>query len=71
MTGYEKILEDLTDRYETMIKCANKTKIKLKSEFNPIMRHKRKIFIKECIDHADIIGLCIDVIKLNMKSEES
>lgn len=54
-----------------MIKCANKTKIKLKSDFNPISRHNRKIFIKECIDHADIIGLCIDVIKLNMKSEES
>lgn len=71
MTGYEKILEDLTDRYETMIECADKTKIKLKSDFNPIRRHARKKFIKECNDHADIIGMCIDVIKLNMKSEES
>ena len=71
MTGYEKILNDLTDRYETMIECAEKTKNKLKRDFNLIRRHQRKKFIKECNDHADIIGLCIDVIKLNMESGES
>ena len=38
MTGYEKILNDLTDRYETMIECADRTKIKLKTDFNLIRR---------------------------------
>ena len=71
MTGYDKILVDLEDRRKIFLECAEKTKIKLKKDFNPIRRHQRKIFIKECKDHADIVGLCIDVIKLNMEREES
>ena len=71
MTGCDKILVDLEDRRKIFLECAEKTKIKLKKDFNPIRRHQRKIFIKECKDHADIVGLCIDVIKLNMEREES
>lgn len=71
MTGYEKILDDLTDRRNTMIKCAKETKIKLEKDLNPFRRYERKRFIKECKNHADIIGLCIDVVKMNMEKGES
>ncbi len=71
MTEYEKILVDLEDRRKTFMECAEETKIKLKKDFNPIRRHQRKIFIKECKVHADIVGLCMDVIKLNMEGKES
>lgn len=71
MTGYEKILEDLEHRRDVMLRCANGARIKMKRDFNPIRRFERKRFIKECKDHADMIGLCIDVVKLNMDKEES